>query len=60
MQALQLISTAESADKSLGPVDAANPAIDEIAIYLRASYIALEKAAVIKVSQDLSFNSNSK
>ena len=60
LSALQLIADAESTDTTLGPVDAENPAIDEVVIYLRASYVVLDNAAVIKVSQDLSFNSNAK
>ena len=60
MDALQLINAAESTDKSLGPVDNNNLAVDEIIIYLRASYIALDNAAVIKVSQDISYNHKDK
>jgi len=39
----------------LAPIDSSTPAIDEIIIYLRASYVILDNAAVIKVSQDISY-----
>lgn len=60
LQALQLITDAESVDKTLSPVDMANAAIDEVVIYLRASYPVLDNTAVIKISQDISFNVNDK
>lgn len=60
IQALQIITDAESTDSTLASVDSSNPAIDEIVIYLRASFIVLDKTAVIKITQDISFNSNNK
>lgn len=57
---MEKINDAESKDKTIGPVDPSNPAIDEIILYLRASYVVLEKSAVIKTSQDISYNVNGK
>ena len=57
---MKKISDVESQDKTIAPVDSSNPAIDEIVIYLRASYVVLDKAAVIKTSQDISYNANGK
>lgn len=55
---MQLINKVESSDKALAPVDSSNPAVDEVIIYLRASYVLLDNTAVIKVSQDISYNAN--
>jgi hypothetical protein len=60
LQARQLITNAESSDKTLQPVDSANSAVEEVIIYLRASYVALDDAAVIKISQDISYTANNK
>ena len=58
MQALQLIATAEQSDSSLVTITTDNNALDEIAIYLRASYVVLDNAAIIKISQDTSYIAN--
>ena len=54
LEALQLITNVESKDKTLAPVDSSSPAIDEIIIYLRAKYITIDNAVVIKTTQDVS------
>lgn len=52
---MKLITTGESNDKSLVTITSDNAGVDEIVIYLRASYVVLNDAAVIKVSQDSSY-----
>lgn len=53
-----MISTAEETDKSIVTVTSENSALNEIAIYLRASCVALDNAAIIKISQDSSYTVN--
>lgn len=58
LQALQLIDSAESSEKELVPVTTTTSAIEDIVIYLRASYAILDHYQAIKVSQDTSANAN--